>query len=103
MCKLLGHAAAPGDARDVDPVITELVHKPGGPTRDSRRAIRQFWQWRPAYARNVEDHGLDVAHLAHERLGQFDIGADAVEQEKRRTVLRAGLDGDPKILSLEAH
>ena len=89
MRKLLGDAAAPGDARDVDLVIAELAHELGGPARDSRRTIRQFRQRRAAHARDVEDHGLDIAHLAHERFGQFDIGADAVEQEKRRTVLRA--------------
>jgi len=103
MCKLLGHAAAPRDARDIDPVIAELAHESGGPARDSRGTIRQPGKRRAAHARDVEDNGLDVAHLAHERFGQFDIGADAVEQEKRRTVLRAGLHGDPKILSLDAH
>ena len=38
---------------------------------------------------------LDVVHLAHERFSEFEIGADAVEQQQRRTVLGAGLDGDP--------
>ena len=103
MRELLGDAAAPGDAGDIDFVIAELAHEPGGPTRDSRRTIRQFRQRRAAHAGDVEDDRLDIAHLAHERFSQFDIGADAVEQKKRRTVLSAGLHGDPKILSVDAH
>ncbi len=103
MRELLGDAAAPGDASDVDLVIAELAHEPGGPMRDSRRTIRQFRQRRAAHAGNVEDYGFDIAHLAHERLGQFEIGADAVEQQKRRSVPGAGLDGDPQILAEDAH
>ena len=66
-------------------------------------ALKKLIDRRAAHAGDVEDHGFYIAHLAHERLGQFDIGADAVEQEKRRTVLGPRLDGDPQILAEDAH
>jgi hypothetical protein len=89
--ELLRHAPAPGDAHHVhlvDPVVIEQAgrepgHHPG--------PVGQHSAWRSAHARHVESDDVAVGDPVAQRGHQFDIGADAVEEQDRPALRALGL------------
>ena len=103
MGELLGDAAAPGDAGDVDLGISERGDKTLAEARDARRTVGQFRQRRAADSRHVEDDRRGLGQRFEERLRELPVGPDAIEEEKGRARFPAGLHGDQKLLTVDRH
>ena len=103
--EVLGDAAAPGDAEHVDAIVAELGQHGRDQPAEPAEAVRPARRGRAADARRVEPDHLDGrVELVHERLEQFEAGADAVDQQQRNALdparrRQAGPDRDPQHLA----
>src|SRR5271166_1101847 len=100
MGELLSDPAAPGDAGDVDLMISQLRDK-AAEARDARWTVRQFWQGRAADSRHVENDRRRLGQRLEERLRELPIRPDAVEEQKGRTGIVAALHRDQKLLTAD--
>ena len=101
--QLLGQAAAPGDAEDVEPVVAERVEESTHETRQHCEVVGHLGCGGTAHAWYVEKDHLDPGvDLVDERLEQVEAGADAVAQHQRRSGCGARPDRDPDIVAEHA-
>ena len=98
MGKLLRHSAAPGNATDVGALMSKFRQKLRGQPRNRRRPIWVGWGRGSANTWHVEDDRFRALQRAQEGLRQLEVGADAVEQQERRSTLGTAFDGDSQAL-----
>ena len=89
--KLLGERAAPGDAHDIDDVKAEPVAQLAGPARGHPVPVRPLGDGAEAHAGHVEGQDLAVREHVAECECQFEVCADAVEEDQRQRVAAVGL------------
>ena len=91
--QLLGQAAAPGEAEDVEAAVPEPGHQRGHPGGQPGDRVGQRRQRGAADTRNVEaDDPAVGVQLVDQRLQRLEADADAVAQQERRLV---GVRPDP--------
>ena len=82
---LLGQSSSPRHSQHVNfAVVAELTHQMIGEQCDMAITVWESWGWRGARSRYVKHNNFDVLEGLHERLKHLEIGADSVEDEKRR-------------------
>ena len=94
MGELLRNPAAPRHAADVGALMSKFRQKLRGQTRNRREPIGVGRGGGAADAWHVEDDRFRALQRAQEGLRQLEVGADAVEQQERRSTLRAAFYGD---------
>src|SRR6516164_4109214 len=98
MRKLLGDAAAPGNACDIDLAIPETLDQEGGETSEAGRTIGQLGRRRTADSRHIENDRGGFGQRFKEWLGELPVCADAVEEKQRRTRSGDALHRDHQLL-----
>ena len=84
-CDLLRQRAAPAEPGDVDVLVAQPVGDFHHHRGDGRCAIGQQRVGRAADPRHVERPHLALVHLREQRRRGGDVGADAVQEQQRRT------------------
>jgi hypothetical protein len=102
MGELLGGRSAPRDPQHIALSVPMMVEQLGRQAGDAAEAVGPARQRRMAHPGNVEGEQLAPGHQTRDRLEQFDVGADAVEQQQGRAAGRARPAADPQQLPADA-